>query len=502
MRIFPHELLPPTVILNEALDVLVEDPLLDDGLLRGTPSAAGVDAGAIEGFLAASEAAGLELHGLMLHRRGRVVAEGWRWPYRPERPRMMHSFAKSVTAAAIGLAIQDGLFGLQDNVVSFFPDRLPRVVDDKLAAMTVEHLLTMRTGHAAEVGGPAWRAISSSWIDEFFRIPVVHAPGERYLYTSAASYMLAAILFRTTGETLHDYLRPRLFEPLGIYGETWSLGTDGFNPGGNGLSCRAADALKIGLVHADMGMWRGRRLLPEGWIAEATRLHSGDRYGYHWVVWPEGAYAAIGQFVQMVAVFPKAAATLLLAGAVSGSERLRPILFAHLPRAFHDQPLDGEGADAALGARLAQWGERPALRSASPWPAELDRRYRMEPNSLGVAEVAVAISADSCRFSLVDAGGRYTVAAGRDGWIEGRTDMPGRELHHGYALRDAVVVAGARWRDERTLELVWIFAETAFRDTVTCRFDGERLTLDRSVNINSAALHWPTLTGSAAVAVS
>ena len=150
-------------------------------LPRAAPSEAGVNADKIVAFLADVEAAGLELHGMMLHKDGAVIAEGWTWPYGKDRPRVLHSVAKSVTACAIGLALEEGRFTLQDKVISFFPDDLPEVVDEKLAAMSVEDLLTMRTGHASQVSGSVWRSIDTSWIREFFKIPVVHQPGTAYV---------------------------------------------------------------------------------------------------------------------------------------------------------------------------------------------------------------------------------------------------------------------------------------------------------------------------------
>jgi CubicO group peptidase (beta-lactamase class C family) len=136
-----------------------------DGLGRGEPREAGVNAAIVEAFLDDAAAAGLDIHGVMLHRAGRVVAEGWRWPYRAERPRIMHSATKSVMACAIGMALEEGRFGLQDKVVSFFPELLSGSIDAKLASMTVEHLLTMRAGHApvrsGEASPPAGRLSSS-----------------------------------------------------------------------------------------------------------------------------------------------------------------------------------------------------------------------------------------------------------------------------------------------------------------------------------------------------
>ncbi len=473
-------------------------PGFDDGLVRGTPSSAGVDADAVVAFLDAVEAKGLELHSFMLHRAGRVVAEAWWWPYGPPRRRIMHSLAKSLTSCAIGLAIDEGLLQLRDKVIAFFPERLPDIVDDKLAAMTVEDLLTMRTGHGAEVGGALWRGIDASWIDEFFRIPVVHPPGATYVYSSAASYMLAAILHRVSGKTLHEYLRPRLLEPLGVHGESWDIGPDGFNPGGNGFTGKTADALKLGVLMAQGGVWEGRRLLPQAWVETATRPHANDgRYGYHWATYENGAYAAVGMFVQMAVVFPDHGASLAVTAAIDGSDKLAPLLFEHFPRGFRPAPFRGAAADARLRARLAAI---PAVRRipsagvAADWSRAVGR-FAVEANALGVTEAAFELAGEACLFHLTDGDGRHSIACGREAWIEGASHMPGRELHHGYRLESSPVNACARWRDADTLEMTWIFLETAFRDTVTCRFADGRVTLEREVNINSAARRHPTLVG-------
>jgi len=106
---------------NGVTEAQVSDSRYADGLIRADPREVGVDAAAVEAFLDDAAASGLEIHGLMLHRAGRVVAEGWWWPYRAERPRIMHSATKSVTASAIGMALDEGRFKLQDKVVAFFP---------------------------------------------------------------------------------------------------------------------------------------------------------------------------------------------------------------------------------------------------------------------------------------------------------------------------------------------------------------------------------------------
>lgn len=468
-----------------------------DGLLRAPPSAVGVDGARIAAFLEDATRAGLELHGLMLHRDGKVVIDAAWWPYRTDTPRVMHSVAKSVTACAVGLAIEEGLFALSDKVVSFFPEHLPRAVDDKLAMMTVEDLLTMRTGHAEETSGSSWRAIDGSWIGEFFKIPIVHTPGTVFVYTSAASYMLAAILFRTSGQTLHAYLRPRLFEPLGVEGESWDIGSDGINPGGNGLNFKPVDLLKFCALHAQGGVWNGRRLLPAQWVADATRRHGQDEYGYHWVTRANGTYCALGLFVQMGLVFPGQGASLVIVGAVDGSDKINPLIDRHFPDAL------AGGGDAAGDQRLVETLKRltvprqlqsvrantPAIVSGVP--------YAMDPNPLGITTVQVEFRDRHCTLRLTDGDGVHQITAGFDAWVERVGSMTGFDLHHGYRLANARVLAAAEQLNETTTRLTWIFPDTAFRDTVICRFEGDRLTFERRVNVNSGALAWPTLTGRA-----
>ncbi|HEU5442629.1 MAG TPA: serine hydrolase [Steroidobacteraceae bacterium] len=472
-----------------------------DGLARARPAEAGVQAHGLEGFLDALEADGIDLHSLVLHRNGRIALELYCWPYGPERPRVMHSVAKSFTACAIGMALAEGRFALTDKVADFFSDHLRGAPGGYLAAMTVEDLLTMRTGHDEETSGSRWRGLRSSWISEFFKISVVHRPGTVYRYTSAASYMLSAILTRTTGETLHNYLRTRLFEPLGISGETWDMGPDGVNPGGNGLSCKTIDVLKLGVLHAQKGLWHGRRLLPESWIERATRAHSPGGYGYHWMTGPERSFCAMGVFGQLLVVFPDHAATLALTSAVNGvnacTRTLLPLVHRHFPRIFSDCTGDQSAAEARLldRSRRAAAAAPAACRAAPPDPPRGALEYRIDPNPLGISSLRLTFADQTCSLRLRGGDGEHAIEMGVGRWIESEAAIPAPELHHGYAMRPARVVACARWTDAATLEMIWIFVESAFRDTVTVRFEGDRIRYSRAVNVNSGPLSQPTLTG-------
>ena len=468
-----------------------------DGLKRVPPEAAGIPSQAILDFLDELAESHLELHSFMLSRGGNVVAEGWWWPYVPNRIHMTHSLTKSVTACAVGIAIGEGRFGLDDKVVSFFPEHVPPGASANLKAMTVRDLLTMRTGHDHETSGSVWRQISTSWVAEFMKIPVPFEPGTKWVYTSAASFMLSAIVTRTTGQTVRDYLQPRMFEPLGIGVLHWDLSPGGINPGGNGLSWTTAASLKLGMLHAQGGLWNGHRILPAAWVEEATRKQVPDGpYGYQWWIGPGNAYYALGLFVQLSIVFPEHDAVLATFAAIKDSSMLLPHVWKRFPAAFGSNLLTESPATAALKRRTNSLRLLPELKAEpSPVPVPSARHFAILDNDQGVKSASLAFLPDRIEYTIVDAAGTHSIVNGTANWLEQRSTMSGARLHHEYDPAEMVVVAGARWRDPSTLELTWQFVETAFRDTVVCRFDGNRITIDRSVNLNSAETSLPTLKG-------
>jgi CubicO group peptidase (beta-lactamase class C family) len=468
-----------------------------DGLVRARPEAHGVDPRAIAAFLDEVAGQGLELHSFMLARGGDVIAEAWWSPYRADRPHMMHSLTKSVAVSGVAVALKERLFAIDDKVVSFFPGELPVAVSDNLAAMTVRDLLTMRTGHDKEISGSVWRQIKTSWVAEFFKVPVVHRPGTRFVYSSAASFMLSAIVTRVTGQTLRDYMEPRFFRPLGISGLTWDVGPGGINPGGNGLTWKTVDSLKLGMLYAQQGRWNGQQILTPEWVADASRSQVAEGgYGYQWWIGPGKAFYAVGLFTQLSIVFPDHEAVLAVTSAIDESERLTSIVWKHFPAAFAAARRDGDAAAyASLLERTRDLSVLPVLGARSSEVARRisGRRYRATPNAEGIESLRFDFAGDRCRFALRDERGEHVVEVGLGRWIEGRTSMTGNKLHHQYQPDSMVVVAGGQWTDPDTFQMTWQFAETAFRDTVVCRYANDTVTFDRSVNVNSAALSLPTV---------
>ena len=465
-----------------------------DGLSRSTPESQGVSAAGILAFLDGIEETGFEVQSFMLWRHDHVVAEGWWSPYRADRIHMMHSLTKSVTACAVGLAVADGHFRLEDKAVSFYPEHLPATVSDNLAAMTVEDLLTMRTGHAGMVSGSAWRPIKTSWIAEFFKIPVVTRPGTNFVYTSAATYMLSAIVTRTVGQSVADYLKPRLFDPLGIEGYQWPAGPEGISPGANGLSWKTVDSLKLGILHARNGVWQGRQILPKTWTDAVQYPHVPDTYGYQWWLGPDGVFLADGLFSQLCFVFPRHDAVLAITAGIPEKSQFNKFVYKYFPTAFSvASPNDSLVLKTRIGTlRLLP----PARLTHSPVVPHVSRKiYRFPDNADQVKSMQFDFTETECVFTLEDYRGAHTIKAGLGRPVEGDTTMTGNKLHHEYELDQMRVVASGEWRDDRTFVMIWSFVETAFRDTVVCSFEGPSLRFDRSVNVNSAETSLPTLVG-------
>ncbi len=469
----------------------------NDGFTRGRPEAAGISPQSITAWLDEMRAHNFEMHSFMLWRNGNVVAEGWWAPYRADRIHMTHSLTKSVSACAVGFALAEKRFGLKDKVVSFFPDEAPKNPDPRLAAMTVEDLLTMRTGHAKETSGAEWRPIKTSWVAEFFKIPVVKQPGTEWLYTSAATYMLSAIVTKTTGQKMEEYLRPRFFEPLDIRGYEWDPDPQGITPGANGLSWRTADSLKLGVLHANRGLWNGKQVLPAGWVEQVQAPHVKDKYGYQWWLGPQN-YSARGVFGQFAFVFPEHNAVLAITSAVRRG--YTAIAFKHFPAAFKPVSIPNEDAHyEALATRCRNLQLLPPPGPAtSPTAARVSgRRYAMEKNDDGIKSVQFDFAADRCRFTLVDDRGTHVVETGLGRRIEGTTTMTGNKLHHEYQPDVMKVVAGGEWGDANSFLMTWVFVESAFKDTVLCRFEGDTVTFERSVNVNSGPTTRPEVKGRA-----
>ncbi|HQH64334.1 MAG TPA: serine hydrolase, partial [Clostridiales bacterium] len=228
----------------------------------GSPEQLGISSQSVIDFLDDCEKNGLELHSFMLLRHGKVAAECWWKPFAPNIPHTMFSFSKSVTAAAVGFAIDEGKLALDTKVYALFPEYAPIIKKKWQDTLTVEHLLTMTSGKMTSI---LINTQKIGWVQSYLRVPFKYKPGEKFEYVTDNSFMLAAIVKRVTGQGLLKYLTPRLFEPLGIKTPVWETNQQGVETGGWGLFLKTEDQAKFVQCLLDDGKWGGRQVIPEFW---------------------------------------------------------------------------------------------------------------------------------------------------------------------------------------------------------------------------------------------
>jgi len=457
-------------------------------LPRSTPDAEGVAASGILDFLAAVEKEQFELHSLMVLRHGKVVAEGWWEPYGSDFVHTMYSMSKSFTSTAVGFAIAEGKMSVDDKVVSFFPNDLPAQVSENLAAMRVRDLLTMSTGNEKE---PTQACVKSeNWVRTFLAQPFAHKPGTQFMYNSAATYMCSAIVQKVTGQNILDYLTPRLFEPLGIAGMRWENCPRGIATGGWGLSIQTEGLAKFGQFLLQKGRWGEKQLLPAAWIDEATRFHiqqpGGDKpdrpkanndwlqgYGYQFWRCQGTAFRGDGAFGQFTIVLPEQDAVIVMTSENKNMQGQLDLVWKHLLPAF------GAQKDSAGDLKAMKHLKLPLPAGSKTSPQAKNARFKLAANELGLAEIGFEFTGDACTL-IADA---HRVTCGLNGWHRTEAAFPGtppRLISGGKPKAPATskIAAHATWTDDQTLQLTWRYYETPHRDTLTCRFEGEKLTVN------------------------
>ena len=188
-------------------------------LPRSTPAAEGISTAAVINLMdTLLTMQGCDIHHMMIIRHGKVVAEVHPAPFRPEDTHTLFSISKTFTSLAVGIAIDENRLRLTDRVLTFFHDKMPDVISDRMAAMTVRDLLTMTSGVESD---NSMREHSTDWVKDWLAKPVEHDPGKMFQYDSMCTFMLAAIVQRVTGRTLLDYLNEKLFTPMEITQAAW-----------------------------------------------------------------------------------------------------------------------------------------------------------------------------------------------------------------------------------------------------------------------------------------
>lgn len=250
--------------------------------------------------------------------------------------RNLYSASKSFTAAAVGMAQSEGLLSLEERLVDAFADDLPETVDDNLRKATVRDLLTMCLGQkeAALMGAQRPYYQQKDWVRLALSIPFVYEPGTRFVYSNVGPYLAGILVQRRAGCDLLAYLKPRLFDPLGIHRTVWEVDPQGNTFGAGGLFLNVDELHKFGLLHLQDGAWNGRQLIPAQWVRACTtkQVDNGTPYGYGYLFWggPDDVFRADGKYCQWSMIMRKKDAVVSFLAECRDSEALHKAIYEEI----------------------------------------------------------------------------------------------------------------------------------------------------------------------------
>ena len=284
------------------------DAVYEQAFVRATPESQGISSDLFAALLRELDASkDTEMHHFMALRHGKVICECNFAPYSKGMWHITHSMCKSITGMAIGMLIEEEKLKLDENIYDIFPDHINAFSKIFRPVITVENLLTMTSGITFNESGIV---SGNDWLGSFLNASVNGKPGTEFQYNSLNTYVLSAIVTKRTGETLTEYLTPRLFGPLGITKYYWETCPKGITKGGWGLFLCAEDMAKLGQLYLQRGKWNGQQLVSEYWIEISTARHlktQNDTYGYGYQLWMEqrpGSFEYNGMLGQNVIIYP------------------------------------------------------------------------------------------------------------------------------------------------------------------------------------------------------
>ena len=489
-------------------------------LPRSTPERQGISSAAILGFVNRADSEIDAMHSFMLVRHGFVVASGWWSPYDSATPHMLYSLSKSFTSTAVGLAIADGKLSLDDQVLKFFPDEAPANPSANLQSMRVRDLLRMATGHDRETLPWRWHGNPDSapppgqtWTKTFLAQPVPFKPGTHFLYNSPATYMLSAIVQKVTGMTVLDYLRPRLFEPLGIDHPDWGASPQGVSLGAFGLLIRTEDIARFGELYLQKGKWNGHQLVPASWVTAATSLEVANGsspesdwdqgYGYQFWRSRHNSFRGDGAFGQYCLVLPDADAVIVITSGVRNMQSVMNLVWDVLLPAMGPRPLaENVFARERLAAKLTSLSLHPPRgTTTSPLAARASGRWYTLPDSGSSARAfSLDFSAHEPALVVRTAAGETRLPFGLGTWIRSRggfTDGLSEVLS---VPANPLVAASGAWASDSVFSLKLALYQTPYGETLTFRFAGDRVLVDREYNVSFGPTTQPQLAGQGAPA--
>ena len=393
-----------------------------NGVLKyATPESTGVISEAITTYLNAADSSGLEHHGFIMSRYGKVIAEAYWKPFAADQIHTLYSLSKSFTSTAVGMAIQEGHLKLTDKIHTFFPDTLPDAKSDNLLKIEVRHVLNMATGHVKDTMGIMRNATDVPWSKTFLAQPVEKEPGTHFLYNTGATYILSAIVSKLVGMTLQEYLKTRLYDPLGIKGTEWEMSPEGYNVAGYGLRVSTRDIIRFGNLYLNNGKLNDKQLVTADWVKDATSSHIqstptggdwGEGYGYQFWRCTHNFYRGDGAHGQYCIVMPQHGIVIAINSESASMQKQMDLIWQFILPGIKDKPLTSNTSAQFV---LKSTSENLMLNAKIGTSSSIqNKKIMLDENDYDIK--SIEISANKMKVTKSD--GSIDIPFGLNKWVE------------------------------------------------------------------------------------
>ena len=461
-------------------------------LKLNTPENLGISSQAILNFINHIEEQKLCIHSFMFIRHGEIAAEGYYPPFTPDRLHRMYSTSKTFVAMAVGLLIDEGKISLDDKAAGFFPEHCPADMHEYLANSTIRDLLKMEAPHTYTT----YSDKDANWTWTFLNRKPSHPPGMIFNYDTSATVMLNAIVEKVSGMELMDYMRPRLFDHIGISETARAIQRpEGGAWGGSGVLCSTHDLAKFALMMLNKGKAYGKQLISEWYVKEATSALIDNRgttdkpelqFGYGYQIWRtrNNGFATVGMGSQLSVCVPDKDFVFIITAdtqSVPGANNtILELLWNDVYPSISDTTLtENKPAFDSLSAKLNNLKFLPVDGNTIS-AVNHNCKYNLSDNPMNISEIEFVIDDKSGKMLYKNKTGDHVIEFGFGGYVYGEFpethyygDVIGTPKGTGYEYK-----ASAAWFDDNNLT-IYLYAIGDYLGTlkITVSFKNNGMTI-------------------------
>ncbi|MBR2509111.1 MAG: serine hydrolase [Lentisphaeria bacterium] len=460
------------------------------------PEKCGVESAAIGEFVKRLQKMDA-IHSFMLLRNDKIIAQTWWKPFKKEYKHELFSCSKSFVSAAFGIAAGENLVSPDDKLVSFFPEKISEKVSERMKKVTMKNLLTMASGHAECPLASGIITKSNDLVKAFLETELAYEPGSKFVYNSAATYIISAVLKKVTGRNVREYLDEKLFRYIGIRPAQWDCCPCGINIGGWGFWATSEDMLRFGRLLLHKGSWNGQQLVPLDYMEQATSFQIDNsmndapdwKLGYGYQIWQtsHNSYRCDGACGQYILMMPEKELVMVITAGVPNMQQVLTAFWETVYPALHDESLPENPAAQKELAEILDSCEHPPIASELRFTAK-NAGYIIEENSFGLKKVNLLFDDEGCMLEFLWA----------DGTAEKLRADYGRHTQNNLFLKEnesRILEASAAWISENELNIKVYAVETPYQDIYSLIFDNAGIRIERKSNFGFLHPEFPVFHG-------